>query len=159
MSNKLKKGQKFNMLTVIKPVKVYKADGIHYTTQYLCRCDCGNIITVRKANLTRKESPTKSCGCLNDKNRRNKIDDLKDQQFGHLHVLYRAADYISPKTLSLHQHHHVFCKTKIAYAVSCNGIANVTAVTHVLPVPMIYEMVMHIPVAATAYNHFVNKTS
>lgn len=48
MSTELKKGQKFNMLTVIKPVKVYKTDGIHYTTQYLCRCDCGNIITVRK---------------------------------------------------------------------------------------------------------------
>ena len=110
MSNKLKKGQKFNMLTVIKPVKVYKADGIHYTTQYLCRCDCGNIITVRKSNLTRKESPTKSCGCLNDKNRRNKIDDLKDQQFGKLHVLYRAADYIAPKTKAHRVQWHCRCE-------------------------------------------------
>ena len=82
-----------------------------------------------------------------------------------LHKLHIITTILTWKTkdlansLSLHQHHHVFCKTKITYAVSCNGIANVTAVTHVLPVPMIYEMVMHIPVAATAHNHFVNKTS
>ena len=32
----------------------------------------------------------------------------------------------------------------IAFGLSCYGIAIVTAVTHVLPVPLIYEMVMQI---------------
>lgn len=109
VSDLLKKGQKFNMLTVIKPVKVYKADGIHYTTQYLCKCDCGNTVTVRKSNLTRTENPTKSCGCLNDKNRRNHIDDLKGQRFGKLLVLYRAPDYIAPTTKAHRTQWHCRC--------------------------------------------------
>ena len=31
---------------------------------WICRCDCGNVKTVRSKNLRHATSPTKSCGCL-----------------------------------------------------------------------------------------------
>ena len=110
LSKQLQKGQKFNHLTVIRPVKIYKQDGIHYETQYECRCDCGNIITVRKSNLTRTLNATKSCGCLNNKNRHRKLVDLTHQHFGDLEVLYRADDYIAPKSGAHRAMWHCRCK-------------------------------------------------
>lgn len=50
-------GERIGRLTVVKEAKL--------TDQgrwYLCRCDCGNEITVRGASLTRNN--TRSCGCL-----------------------------------------------------------------------------------------------
>ena len=53
-------GQRFGKLTVIKRDET-KPKGIVY---WICLCDCGNIISVRGANLKRKdENRTVSCGC------------------------------------------------------------------------------------------------
>lgn len=30
----------------------------------ICRCDCGNNKEVRATNLTKKDQPTRSCGCI-----------------------------------------------------------------------------------------------
>lgn len=47
----------------------------------LCQCDCGNEKEVHKSNLT--GGRTKSCGCLEEKNRR-KFNDLTGMQFERL---------------------------------------------------------------------------
>ena len=54
-------GQKFNRLLVLE--KSYK-DFKNNRWFYKCKCDCGNIVVVRDCHLTRKNNPTKSCGCL-----------------------------------------------------------------------------------------------
>lgn len=69
-------GKKFGKLTVIKKSSV---------SSWLCRCDCGNEITVCTSKLTSKH--TRSCGCLFRKStqkaletkKRNKKEILKKQ--------------------------------------------------------------------------------
>ena len=50
-------GLKFTRLTVIRIWSMEKG-----TRQWFCRCDCGNMKTVRAGNL--RTGNTKSCGCL-----------------------------------------------------------------------------------------------
>ena len=47
--------EKHGRLTIIKHLD---------NNQVECQCDCGNIKTINKYNLTRKYRSTKSCGCL-----------------------------------------------------------------------------------------------
>jgi hypothetical protein len=49
-------GQRFNMLTAIKPV-----EGLPRSV-WECRCDCGAVTRVRACNLI--SGAVKSCGCL-----------------------------------------------------------------------------------------------
>ena len=49
--------QIFGRLTVFKFDK-----SVHYRTYWLCKCECGNIISVNGSDLT--TGGTKSCGCL-----------------------------------------------------------------------------------------------
>lgn len=51
-------GQKFGRLTVLE--FAYRK-GKHY--HWLCKCDCGNTVIIRKDSLTKKNF-TQSCGCL-----------------------------------------------------------------------------------------------
>lgn len=53
-------GQRFGRLTVIKRVENDKP----YGSKWLCKCDCGNEITVLSNNLQRGN--TRSCGCLRE---------------------------------------------------------------------------------------------
>ena len=57
-------GQRFGKLTVIgvDPNYVPKS-GRHKT--WLCKCDCGNIVSVGAGNL--RSEKTESCGCINSK--------------------------------------------------------------------------------------------
>lgn len=48
-------GKRFGKLTVIKIVS-------HNPVKFECRCDCGNVKTVRAKDL--KQGKTKSCGCI-----------------------------------------------------------------------------------------------
>ena len=50
-------GMKFNRLTVLQRVA-----NKGYKVQWLCACECGNLITCRTQSL--KSGHTKSCGCL-----------------------------------------------------------------------------------------------
>lgn len=54
-------GQKFNLLTVQSHSHTPKGRG----SFWVCKCDCGNITTVRIDGL--KSGHPKSCGCLSDK--------------------------------------------------------------------------------------------
>lgn len=50
-------GKKFGRLEVI--------DVVTSNPDYVvCRCECGNICTIKSYNLTKSYRPTRSCGCL-----------------------------------------------------------------------------------------------
>lgn len=56
-------GRKSNALTVIQFAGVSKYGQL----EWLCKCDCGNEIVVKTANIT--QGISKSCGCLSAQNR------------------------------------------------------------------------------------------
>ena len=60
--------QKFGYLTVLE--RDFSKTGKVY---WICKCDCGNIISVRGSSL--KDGHTRSCGCINSKGE-NKIKDI-----------------------------------------------------------------------------------
>lgn len=81
-------GQKFNLLTVLKKAedkdfqyckskKSKSLSGIK-EVHWLCRCDCGNLVTVSNRNLT--SGHTKSCGCL-------RFKDLTGMKIGNLTII------------------------------------------------------------------------
>lgn len=75
-------GKTFNRLTVIE------RDNSRKGVYWLCKCSCGNTISVRAYNLT--SGSTKSCGCLNNQNRHLKKRNYKDitgNRYGDLEVL------------------------------------------------------------------------
>lgn len=77
MGNKISIGDKFGLLTVIdKCVDRDKSGCI----KWVCRCDCGNIVSVRSSYL--RSGTTKSCGCI-----KSKIKDVKEQRYGRLTVI------------------------------------------------------------------------
>ena len=90
-------GQHFGRLTVIERDYNYPFEHnlARKTSAYWkCKCDCGNIITVRGTNL--RNGKTKSCGCLSkekaaqrfsEMNRKN-ISQLQGKTFGYLTALY-----------------------------------------------------------------------
>ena len=53
-------GKKYHMLTILKKDPENK-------DKYICLCDCGNKKSLRLANITKNNQPTKSCGCLRSK--------------------------------------------------------------------------------------------
>lgn len=65
--------KKFGMLTVLE------RDFSKTRTYWKCKCDCGNIITVRADSL--KNGATKSCGCLST------AANIKGQKFGQLTII------------------------------------------------------------------------
>lgn len=69
-------GQRFGRLTVIKPQGKNKFNNY----LWLCRCDCGNEITVLSGNLLKGN--TKSCGCIQK-------NDLTGKRYGKLLVFER----------------------------------------------------------------------
>lgn len=74
MSKKLNLlGQRFGRLTVIEkaPSKNYSGQ---LKTRWVCKCDCGNIVTVTTQEL--RKGDTKSCGCL-------AIEELKVRSIKH----------------------------------------------------------------------------
>ena len=70
--------QKFGRLTVLE----YAGN-----SSWKCKCDCGNIKTIKTANL--KNGNTKSCGCLQKEKVKEAIwKDLTNQKFGRLTALF-----------------------------------------------------------------------
>lgn len=52
------KGERFGFLTVVDVIKL--GNVFHC----ICDCECGNRKKIIKGNITRKENPTRSCGCV-----------------------------------------------------------------------------------------------
>lgn len=76
-------GKKFGRLTVTRR----NGSDKRKRAMWLCKCGCGNKITVRGTDLT--NGKTKSCGCLR-KDFPNNFHDLTGQRFHRLLVLERA---------------------------------------------------------------------
>ena len=61
-------GKTYNRLTVIE--RDYSRKGVYWR----CRCECGNVVSVRAYNLTTES--TKSCGCLEKAAGKNNVEKL-----------------------------------------------------------------------------------
>ena len=71
-------GNKYGLLTVIDIDSSIDSSN----TYWICKCDCGNTVSVRGTSL--KSGHTKSCGCSRYD---RKIDDLSGKRFGRLVVV------------------------------------------------------------------------
>lgn len=63
-------GKIFNRLTVVE--RVYKANS--KKTYWKCKCSCGKETIVESSKI--KGGYTKSCGCLNEENRKHHVEEL-----------------------------------------------------------------------------------
>lgn len=82
-------GQRFGKLLVLERDLNYPKKG----TYWKCQCDCGNIISARKDQLTRTKYPKRSCGCdLTEKTSKANLKNEIGNKYGKLTVLYRAED-------------------------------------------------------------------
>lgn len=92
-------GQRFGRLVVVREHKTpYISPSGKKTRRFLCKCDCGNEVTVLRSQLTSKNG-TKSCGCLQKESVRKKAlkeHDLTGKRFGRLTVL-RAEELEKPE--------------------------------------------------------------
>lgn len=71
--------QRFGRLTALRYVG---------NSQWECKCDCGNIKTIRADSL--KRGLTKSCGCLHNELSGKEADDLSGERFGKLIAIKRV---------------------------------------------------------------------
>lgn len=78
-------GQRFGKLLVLRR----DPDSPPGRVKWICKCDCGNTVSLWRANLT-NPNRTMSCGCVRKKT--NKVQDLSGQRFGKLTVLHRDLD-------------------------------------------------------------------
>lgn len=62
------KGKKFHRLTVLERTNNSKSN----QTQWICKCDCGKVVTVRSPSLL--NGHTKSCGCFSNEVRKVNTD-------------------------------------------------------------------------------------
>ena len=62
-------GQRFGRLVVVRRTEDYVSPKGHKASRWLCHCDCGNEVVVRKSDLTSKR--TLSCGCYGKEARYN----------------------------------------------------------------------------------------
>ena len=76
-------GQKINHLTFLRFL------GNRY---WECQCDCGNIVKIRKDQVTRSQYPKKDCGCGLPARLGSKLKDETGNRYGKLVVLYRTDD-------------------------------------------------------------------
>lgn len=72
---------RFGKLTVLERDYEYEQQHNTNSSYWKCKCDCGNIKTIRRASLI--NGTTKSCGC-------GRAKDLTNQKFGRLTVIKRV---------------------------------------------------------------------
>ena len=81
-------GRRFGRLTVLRLDEDVTQKNKNHAKSYICQCDCGNVKTIRRANLLSGSST--SCGCFlrdfNKDNNSKKVKDLIGQRFGKLTV-------------------------------------------------------------------------
>lgn len=69
--------QKFGRLLVLEKTNKIYSNG---SCIWKCKCDCGNIIELPTDALTKKNHPTKSCGCLQKEIASNFLKELANQK-------------------------------------------------------------------------------
>ena len=80
-------GERFGRLQVLHRVDDYVTPKGKKVAVWLCKCDCGNVVTVRKNQLTGGQ---KSCGCLQREKAESAGEDLTGQRFGRLTVVKKV---------------------------------------------------------------------
>ena len=82
-------GQRFGKLVVMERAPDKIRNNGYGRTQWVCVCDCGEIVTVLAERLI--SGMTKSCGCLRKElAAKYLVEDLTGQRFNHLLVVERA---------------------------------------------------------------------
>lgn len=82
-------GQRFGRLTILFLDKSVKKGQDNYRKHYICKCGCGNIVSVRPDSL--KNGHTKSCGCYCTDQRLKAIRKAKGvAAFNALYAQYKA---------------------------------------------------------------------
>lgn len=117
-------GKRFGKLTVVeradedyiygdpnKPKRMWK---------WVCKCDCGETVTVIQNNLTRGR--TKSCKKCNTAD--NKFKDITGMKFGHLTVIERAPDKIVCGEKVVHWYCKCDCGNPEMVSVSGHNLRN-----------------------------------
>lgn len=113
-------GKRFGKLVVVKRVEDYIGPSGNRGTQWLCKCDCGNEVVKRGANLC--SGSTKSCGCGRAENLVGKKynmltvigrDDNKVYSNGHTYVMWKCkcdcGNIVSVSALHLKNGHTKSC--------------------------------------------------
>lgn len=81
-------GERFGNLVVLREHdEPYRSPRGIPTRRWVCRCDCGNEVTVLQNALTAQHKGTKSCGCARSKTTRNNAKNLTGRRFGRLTVI------------------------------------------------------------------------
>lgn len=93
MRKKVRVGEKYNHLLVLKQVESHVTPSGSSFSKWRCLCDCGKEVDVLGTSLT--SGHTLSCGCLNN---RPKIADkvMLGKRFGRLTVVSRAPSHKIP---------------------------------------------------------------
>ena len=84
-------GKRFGRLVVLELDEEQTLKNKNHAKSYKCKCDCGNVKTVRKSNLN--NGAARSCGCLVkeevSKTAKNQTIDITGQRFGKLVITRR----------------------------------------------------------------------
>ena len=97
MAFKDETGKRYGRLTVLHRDES-KPSGHGYKVWWICKCDCGNIKSIKGENLRR--GLTKSCGCLQKETAsRTNFKDLSGQTFNNLIALYPSGKNKSGNTI------------------------------------------------------------
>ena len=85
-------GQRYGRLTVLglDPEPYVSPSGKNRARKWICRCDCGNVVSVQQASLRAKKNPSRSCGCLRGEASRDAVIDMTGMRFGRWTVVRRA---------------------------------------------------------------------
>lgn len=88
-------GRRFGRLVVtgLDPTP-YRTPGGKSVRRWVCRCDCGNTVSVLQSALSKKDG-TRSCGCARRDSMRAFGHDLTGKRFGRLTVI-RSVDLEKP---------------------------------------------------------------
>ena len=107
-------GQRFGKLTVVdKGDPIRRNNGVQIPT-WVCKCDCGKIITVRSTNL--KSGHTVSCGCARKNNLPKSFEDLTGKRYGKLVVVR----YLSPEERTT-KNYNWLCKCDCGKSIFANA--------------------------------------
>jgi hypothetical protein len=102
-------GKKFGKLTVIEYVRTVNVNGILWK----CSCECGEHVNVYRRNLTKKQSPTKSCGCLRKESARKRMTGDSHHNWGGGKPIINGKGYMEYRHGELRgvrEHRHIYEK-------------------------------------------------
>lgn len=89
----LKENDVYNHLTIVKLVEVVDIGHKHVMHKYLCKCSCGNLLTLFQGEIV--SGHIKDCGCMSTPRKTPLKYDLTNQRFGRLFVIDQAETWWS----------------------------------------------------------------